>query len=50
MDYVHNKQHDEVDELMIEEDRERGQIGWSIYKEYFNSNGGIKFYALLIGV
>jgi hypothetical protein len=35
---------DEIDTLMMEEDRHRGSITWETYKKYFIFNGGFFFF------
>ena len=38
-----------VEELIMPEDHKKGEVGWEIYKEYINLNGGALFAVGVLG-
>lgn len=44
---IENKVNDEIDNLMMEEDRNRGSITSETYYKYFKFNGGYTFFTLI---
>jgi hypothetical protein len=44
---IDHKPNDEIDNLMMEEDRNRGSITSETYAKYFKFNGGFSFFGLV---
>lgn len=44
---IENKVNDEIDNLMMEEDRNRGSITSETYYKYFKFNGGSLIFTLI---
>ncbi len=43
-----NAPKDEIDELMLVEDREKGSISFATFYQYFSVNGGFWFFFIII--